>query len=105
MATRSYFVYIMSSFTRTLYIGVTNDLERRVFEHKSHVIDGFTKKYQVTRLVYVEECGEMGEAIAREKELKGWRRDKKMALIEAANPNWEDLAGDAVRQDSSLRSE
>ncbi len=104
MSKHSYYVYILSSFTRTLYVGVTNDLERRVHEHKSHLIEGFTKQYKVTRLVHAEECGEIEEAIAREKEIKGWRREKKVALIEAANPDWTDLASDGERQDPSLRS-
>ena len=104
MSKRSYYVYILSSFTRTLYVGVTNDLERRVQEHKGHVIEGFTKKYKVTLLVHAEDCGEIEEAIAREKEIKGWRRKKKIALIEASNPNWHDLAHNGEKQDPSLRS-
>jgi putative endonuclease len=101
---RSYYVYIMSSFTRTLYVGITSDLERRVQEHKAQVVEGFTKKYKVTRLVHAEECGEVEEAIAREKEIKAWRREKKVALIEAANPGWHDLADSEEKQDPSLRS-
>jgi putative endonuclease len=101
---RNYYVYILSSFTRTLYVGVTNDLERRVQEHRSGLVEGFTKKYKVTRLVHAEECGEIEDAIAREKEIKGWRRDKKVALIEGSNPHWYDLADDNAQQDPSLRS-
>ena len=73
----SYYVYIMASERRTLYIGVTNDLQRRVYEHKSKLIPGFTAKYNVTRLVYYEEFSDIREAIAREKVLKGWKRKRK----------------------------
>jgi putative endonuclease len=87
-----YYVYIMSSFKRVLYIGVTNDLNRRVSEHKSKQIPGFTSKYNVTSLVYFEEFHEISEAISREKVLKGWTRAKKIALIESFNPEWKDFA-------------
>jgi putative endonuclease len=93
----------MSSFTRTLYVGVTNDLAARVWQHKTGAVAGFTKKYRATNLVYVEECGEVMDAIAREKQIKGWRRSKKIALIESVNPAWDDLAED-MKQDPSLRS-
>lgn len=102
MSPRSYYVYIMSNYSRILYIGVTNDLERRIGEHKSKLIDGFTKRYNVTKLIYVEECGEIEDAIRREKEIKGWRREKKLALIQAENPGWLDLF--AEFSDPSLRS-
>ena len=88
---RSYYVYIVASSSRVIYIGVTNDLVRRVHEHKEGVVAGFTKSYQVNRLVYFEETGAVMSAIAREKELKGWRREKKVALIETQNPKWHDL--------------
>jgi len=87
-----YFVYIMASRARTLYIGVTNDLERRVFEHKQGQDGSFTSKYNVTKLVYHDSTSDVGSAIAREKELKGWRRSKKVALVESMNPEWKDLA-------------
>ena len=89
----SYFVYIMSSERRTLYIGVTNDLRKRVSQHKSKLIPGFTAKYNVIRLVYFEGFHEINDAIAREKMLKGWVRAKKIALIEDFNPTWKDFGG------------
>jgi putative endonuclease len=84
----------MSSYQRTLYIGVTNDLERRVFQHKTGAVPGFTSKYRVTRSVYCEETNDPTAAIEREKQLKGWLRRKKIALIESTNPRWLDLAAD-----------
>jgi putative endonuclease len=84
----------MASQTRTLYIGVTNDLERRVAEHKSRCTAGFTSRYNVTRLVWCEEHASSRDALAREKQLKRWNRAKKVALIEADNPAWNDLAAD-----------
>jgi putative endonuclease len=89
---RSYYVYIAASPSRTLYIGVTNDLERRMWEHKHKAFKGFTERYGVDRLVYLEEFGMIDDAIAREKQLKGWRRNRKIALIEGENPNWRDLS-------------
>ena len=89
---RQYYVYIMASRAKTLYIGVTNDLERRVFEHRQGHHGGFTSKYNVTKLVYHESTSDVGSAIAREKELKGWRRSKKVTLVESMNPEWKDLA-------------
>ncbi|MDE7215525.1 MAG: GIY-YIG nuclease family protein [Clostridia bacterium] len=89
---RNSYVYILSSQTNsTLYIGVTSDIYRRMNEHNDKVVDGFTKKYKVNKLVYVEEYGSIKEAIAREKQLKGWRREKKEALINSMNPEWKDL--------------
>jgi putative endonuclease len=73
-----------------MYIGVTNDLKRRLYEHKSDQIKGFTNKYQVHKLVYFEEYSEVNQAIAREKQLKGWVRSKKNQLVEKKNPNWND---------------
>jgi putative endonuclease len=81
----------MTNVSRTLYIGVTNNLERRVFEHKNKLIEGFTKKYNITRLAYWEQFGDAKEAIAREKQIKGWLRAKKISLVESHNPKWEDL--------------
>ena len=86
-----YFVYILTNKTdKVMYVGVTNDLARRIREHKSEQIDGFTKKYHVHKLVYFEEYTEINDAIAREKQLKGWKREKKNKLVEASNPEWND---------------
>ncbi len=87
-----YSVYILGSITGTLYIGVTNDLPVRVRQHKSHTFGGFSARYEVTRLLYYEVYGQITRAIAREKQLKGWRREKKIALIEKKNPQWKDLS-------------
>jgi putative endonuclease len=84
----------MSSKSRVLYIGITSNIYRRAWEHKNGLIPGFTCDYRVHRLVYYENFKYVGNAIAREKEIKGWLRKKKIALIEAANPTWEDLAED-----------
>ena len=93
MSKKSYYVYILSNYTNTtLYIGVTGNIERRIYEHKNGLVDGFTEKYNVTKLVYVEECDNVNDAIAREKQLKKWRREKKEALIKTINPEWKDLA-------------
>jgi putative endonuclease len=97
MGARSYYVYILTNDFGSLYVGVTNDLERRVEEHRGKLVDGFTKKYNLTRLVYVEECGEVVDAITREKQIKGWRRSRKVALIETLNPKWEDLSDPSLR--------
>ena len=91
---RQYYVYIMTNATRTLYVGVTNDLERRVYQHKQKLIDGFTKKYNLTWLAYYEQTSDVRSAITREKEIKGWRRSKKVELIESFNPRWRDLSQD-----------
>ncbi|MCA3056377.1 MAG: GIY-YIG nuclease family protein, partial [Rhodocyclaceae bacterium] len=88
---RTYCVYIVASISRVVYIGVTNNLVRRVYEHKQGLVAGFTKRYQVDRLVYFEETTDVRVAIEREKQLKTWRREKKLALIEIANPSWKDL--------------
>ncbi len=92
MRDRTYSVYIMSSLSRTLYIGVTNDLERRVFEHKEGKPGSFTARYRANRLAYFEEFGEIDEAIAREKEIKRMTRRRKISLIESMNPEWRDLS-------------
>jgi putative endonuclease len=89
---KTYYVYMLSSQRRVLYIGVTSNIERRVFEHKAHTFGGFTAKYNVTNLVYFERYGSVSRAIAREKELKDWRREKKISLIEISNPKWRDLS-------------
>jgi putative endonuclease len=87
-----HYVYIMASTSRVLYVGVTNDLHRRVWEHKEKRVGGFTRRYNVTRLVYYEETNDARVAIEREKQIKGWLRAKKVALIEAVNPGWGDLS-------------
>jgi len=91
---KNYYVYILSSDYNTLYIGVTNSLERRMYEHKNELIEGFTKKYHIHRLVYFEETDQIDIAIAREKQLKNWVRRKKLALIRTMNPRFEDLSED-----------
>jgi putative endonuclease len=117
---RTYFVYIMASNSRTLYTGVTRNLERRVYEHRHKMIPGFTARYNITRLVHFEVFGDIRDAIAREKQIKSWGRMKKVALIECANRDWKDLSADwfggdrraaaprtpaTSARDSSLRSE
>ena len=87
-----FWVYILSSNTRTIYVGVTNDLERRVQEHKSKQVPGFTARYNVSQLVYSEVFSDVRDAIAREKQIKSWSRARKNALIEEHNPRWNDLA-------------
>ena len=87
---RTYWVYIMASRSRVLYTGVTNDLGRRVNEHKQGLIAGFTQRYRITRLVYFEEHEDIRDAIAREKQIKGWVRSRKIKLIEERNPTWDE---------------
>jgi len=89
---KQYYVYIMANIARTLYVGVTNDLERRVYEHKMKLIPGFTSKYKLNALVYFESGEDVTSAIEREKQIKGWLRRKKIALIESMNPDWKDLS-------------
>ena len=90
---RHYFVYITANWTgSTLYVGMTNDVARRLWEHRGKVTAGFTARYQLNKLVLMESFGSPADAIAREKQIKGWRRSKKVALIEASNPQWKDLA-------------
>ncbi len=84
----------MTNKSETLYVGVTNNLQRRVLEHKDHLVEGFTKKYNITKLVYYGITNDVREAIAREKQIKGWLRHKKIALIESTNPEWNDLSKD-----------
>ena len=91
---KTYYVYMMTNRSRTLYTGVTNDLKRRVYEHKHKLVPGFTSKYNITRLVYFEETTDVKTAIAREKQIKGWLRAKKIALIKSVNPDWQDLSAD-----------
>jgi len=82
----------MTNSSRTLYTGVTDDLVRRIYEHKEKLIKGFTQKYNITRLVYYEITSDVRAAIQREKQIKGWLRKKKTALIESVNPEWKDLS-------------
>ncbi len=91
---KTYSVYIMANLSRTLYTGVTVDLERRVFEHKHKTLPGFTSRYHITKLVYYEEFPSPSTAILREKAIKGMSRAKKFALIDSMNPEWKDLARD-----------
>ena len=99
----SYYVYIMSSKSGVLYIGATNDLDRRVFEHKQGLIEGFTKRYRVRRLVYFEEFDRPAQMVERERQLKTWTRSRKLELIHCQNPAMADYARQTVR-DPSLRS-
>ena len=92
MLTRHYYVYIMTNHSGTLYTGVTNDLRRRMYEHKQKLVPGFTQKYNITRLAFYEETPDVEAALAREKQIKDWLRAKKIALIETLNPEWRDLS-------------
>ena len=91
---KQYYVYIIASISGAIYIGVTSDLQKRVWEHKHDVIEGFTKKYKCHKLVYAEICDDMEQAISREKQIKGGSRAKKVKLIESQNPDWFDLYDD-----------
>jgi putative endonuclease len=109
MGYKQYWVYILTNRWRNvLYIGVTNALDNRTFQHKNKEVRGFTQKYNCDRLVYFEEYDEIDQAIAREKQLKGWKRVRKNALVESMNPEWNDLAADwfvaPSAGDPSLRS-
>jgi putative endonuclease len=98
-----YWTYIMASEHRTLYTGVTNDLERRLFEHRQGDVEGFTRRYNCHRLVYFEAADDPITAIAREKQIKGWVRERKVALIEKGNPEWRDLSAQWRRCPSSSK--
>jgi len=87
-----YYVYIMTNKSKTLYIGITNDLSRRVYEHKQKLVDGFTKKYNIDKLIYYEITNDVNTALEREKQLKRWRRWKKIKFIECMNSDWKDLS-------------
>ena len=90
-----FFVYILSNWDDSvLYIGVTNNLERRLYEHRNGLVDGFTKKYNVHKLVYFEHTNDIYSALSREKQLKKWRREKKNLLVASMNPTWKDLSED-----------
>jgi putative endonuclease len=91
-STKTYYVYITASASRVLYTGVTNDMERRISEHRQRLVPGFSARYKVKELVYFELFGDIRAAIAREKQIKSWVRTKKIALIESLNPHWEDLS-------------
>ncbi|MBI4744939.1 MAG: GIY-YIG nuclease family protein [Actinobacteria bacterium] len=92
-AIRIYYVYLLTNWNnKVIYVGVTNDLERRIYEHKNKLIKGFTEKYNVTKLVYFEETQNIIAAIEREKEIKKWRREKKNQLVNLINPRWDDLS-------------
>lgn len=91
---REYYVYIMTNVIGMLYTGITNDLERRVYEHKNKLLKGFTSRYNLNKLVYFESTDDVTAAIAREKQIKGWLRKKRGALIDRLNPKWEDLSKD-----------
>jgi len=98
---KNYYVYIITNkYNDVLYTGVTNSLERRIYEHKNKLIDGFSKKYNLNKLVYFEQFMDVNDALSAEKRIKGWLRQRKIDLIESLNPDWNDLS-----RDSSLRSE
>jgi putative endonuclease len=99
-----YCVYIMSNVSKMLYVGVTNHLENRVFQHKAKLIAGFTQRYNLHKLVYFERFGDVREAIRREKQIKGWLRSKKVALIGSVNPEWKDLAEDHFKSSTKFTS-
>ena len=100
---KRYYVYLMTNWNhRVMYVGVTNDIMRRLDEHKNKLIKGFTEKYNINKLVYFEETANVYSAIAREKEIKKWRRQKKNALVQSLNPEWSDLLDEG--KDFSLRS-
>ena len=95
MNEKIYYIYIMTNPSHTvLYVGMTNNIVRRVWEHKQHVVEGFTKKYNCSELIFYESCGEVLDALEREKQLKKWSRKKKEELIFATNPDWNDLSDD-----------
>lgn len=94
MKEHSYFVYMVASISRALYIGMTSNLRKRVWEHKNDLIDGFTKEYKCHRLIWYESYDDVAKAIDREKQLKRWKRTKKEWLIAQKNPTWEDLAAE-----------
>jgi len=91
MNEKNYYVYILTNKSNTLYIGITNDLFRRLYEHKNKLVPGFTKKYNIDKLIYYEVFDDPEAAIRREKEIKGWTRKKKMELIKKVNPNFKEL--------------
>lgn len=97
---KQYYVYILASKSQVIYVGVTNDLIRRVYEHRECLTEGFTKRYNVKQLVYYEETSDVYSAITREKEIKGWTRAKKVNLINSKNPLWKDLWKEIIGDDN-----
>jgi putative endonuclease len=97
---KGYFVYTMGSHLRVLYVGITSNLPLMVWQHKTGAVEGFTSKYKVTQLVYYESLENVRDAIRREKEIKGWIRQKKIALIEGVNPKWRDLSAASFNRQS-----
>ncbi len=91
MSQRTYWVYIMTNHSGTLYTGVTGNLPRRVYEHRRRLVPGFATRYRIDQLIYAEAFSEVRDALAREKQIKAWRRSHKVALIDSANPEWNDL--------------
>jgi len=91
---QQYYIYIMTNRSKTLYVGITRDIIKRVFQHKSKLVPGFTKKYNISKLVYYDVTSDINSALKREKQIKGWLRSKKIALIESLNPDWNDLSED-----------
>lgn len=90
-----YYVYLLTNWNnQVLYVGVTNNLKRRLYEHQHQLVEGFTQKYNVHKLIYFETTTEVKSAIAREKQIKGWTREKKNALVNSSNPDWHDLSLD-----------
>ena len=90
---KTYCVYILTNRSGTLYVGVTGDLARRLYEHRQRLVPGLTSRYRIDRLIYAEPFNDIRDAITREKQIKGWRRDRKLALIAEKNPDWRDLGG------------
>ena len=90
--TKKYYVYILTNHSKTLYTGMTNNIKRRIYEHKNKLIKGFTEKYNISKLVYYESTNNVNSAIVREKQIKGWLRERKIELVETENPNWNDLS-------------
>ena len=102
---KQYFVYVLTNKSnKVFYIGVTNNLERRMYEHKNKLIDGFTKKYNLTKLIYFEATNDVNSALKREKQLKNWHRDWKIKMINDLNPGWKDLSVDAETVDPETSS-
>lgn len=94
----NYYIYVISNWNnKVIYVGMTNDIERRIYEHKNKIFEGFSKKYNLNKLVYYEHTNDVNAAIRREKEIKKWRREKKNKLIESMNPEWKDLADELLK--------
>ena len=91
---KTFYVYILASKTGTLYVGLTNNIKRRIYEHKQHIVPGFTDKYDIDRLLYFETFRSSVSAIGREKQIKAWRREKKVQIIDSKNPEWKDISED-----------